>query len=85
VIRALTPEISLTAVEVLQAIAHRPRITPIMIAEELKYNQQAVRNVLLILSELGLVTKAARGVYEITPLGSQVLEKAKPAREKSTK
>ena len=79
----MTVEISLTAVEVLQAIAQRPRITPIMIADSLKYNQQAVRNVLLTLSELGLVTTAARGVYEITPLGSQVLDTR--ARTKSAK
>ncbi len=76
----MTVEISLTAIEVLQAIKEKPRITPIMIAAELKMNQQNVRNVLLTLSELGLVTTAARGVYEITPLGSQVLENQKRGR-----
>ena len=34
-------------------------------------NQQVIRNVLLTLSELDLVTTAAGGVYEITDLGQQ--------------
>lgn len=70
-------QVSLTAIEILQAIGRKPRITPVMIAEELKMNQQVVRNVLLTLSELGLVTTAARGVYEISQMGQQVLDKHK--------
>ena len=70
-------QVSLTAIEILQAIGRKPRITPVMIAEELKMNQQVVRNILLTLSELGLVTTAARGVYEISQMGQQVLDKHK--------
>jgi DNA-binding IclR family transcriptional regulator len=70
-------QVSLTALEILQAIGRKPRITPVMMAEELKMKQQVVRNILLTLTELGLVTTAARGVYEISDLGQQILDSHK--------
>jgi predicted transcriptional regulator len=79
----LNVEINLTALEVLQVISGKPRITPIMIADELKMRPQAVRNILLTLSELGLVANAARGVYEISELGREILEKQKTAKKGS--
>jgi Mn-dependent DtxR family transcriptional regulator len=73
--------IDLTALEVLQAISRKPRITPIMISDDLKMKQQSVRNILLTLSELGLVVNAARGVYEISEIGQEILEKHKTSRK----
>jgi len=57
--------------------SHRPQTphNPVMIADELKMNQQVVGNILLTLSELGLLATAARGVYEISEMGQQVLDK----------
>ena len=76
-------QVSLTALEILQAIGRKPRITPVMIAEELNMKQQVVRNVLQTLSELGLVITAARGVYEISETGEQILQKKRHAMQKS--
>jgi Mn-dependent DtxR family transcriptional regulator len=73
--------VDLTALEILQAIKQKPRITPVMIAEELEMKQQSVRNILLTLTELGLVGTVARGLYEITELGSQILERQKATKK----
>ncbi len=67
----------MTAREILETIQRKPRLTPTMIAEELDMIPGVVRNILSTLSELGLVNTPARGVYEISPLGSHVLEKGK--------
>lgn len=67
----------MTATEILEAIQRKPRLTPIMIADELKMNAGVVRNVLVTLAELRLVQSPARGLYEITPLGQEVLKEGK--------
>jgi len=61
------------AKELLVQIKSNPRLTPIMLAERLKWNIGTVRNALVMLFELGLIDRPARGVYEITKAGDSVL------------
>jgi len=70
-------QVSLTAIEILEAIQRKPRLSPMMIADELEMNPGVVRNVLVTLTELKLVQSPARGLYEITPLGQDVLKEGK--------
>jgi len=67
---------SLTAIEILQILRDMPRLTPILIGRKLKRPPSVIRNVLVILVELGLVSSAARGLYELTPDGEETLERA---------
>ncbi len=45
-----------------------------MMADELQATASYVRNILVVLQDLSLVETPARGPYEITPLGRDVLE-----------
>lgn len=67
--------ISVTAVEILKALKQTPRLTPILIAKILDRPPSVIRNILVVLLELGLVESPARGLYQITPLGEYLLEK----------
>jgi len=67
--------VSVTALEILKALKQTPRLTPIMIAKMLNRPPSVIRNILVVLLELGLVESIARGLYQITPLGQYVLEK----------
>ena len=64
----------MVAIDILKAIEQTPRITPLEISKKLKISTQYIRNILAILTELGLVETPARGVYVLTNLGKQVLE-----------
>jgi len=64
-----------TAIEILKALKQTPRLTPILIAKILDRPPSVIRNILVVLLELGLVESPARGLYQITPLGEYVLEK----------
>ena len=74
---------SLTAVEILQILRDMPRLTPILIGRKMRRPPSVVRNVLVILVELGLVSSAARGLYELTPEGEEVLERIERRRKES--
>ena len=65
----------LTAIEILQVLKDMPRLTPILISRKMKRPPSVVRNVLVILVELGLVAPAARGLYELTSEGDGLLTK----------
>ena len=52
-----------------------PRLTPILLGRRMKRPPSVIRNVLVILVELGLVVPAARGLYELTPEGEELLER----------
>jgi DNA-binding IclR family transcriptional regulator len=52
-----------------------PRLTPILIGRKMKRPPSVVRNVLVVLVELGLVAPAARGLYELTSEGEELLTK----------
>jgi len=67
--------VSVTAVEILKAVKQMPRLTPILIAKMLDRPPSVIRNILVVLLELGLVESPARGLYQITPLGEYVLGK----------
>lgn len=74
----------MTAVEILRILRDMPRLTPILIGKKMKRPPSVIRNVLMILVELGLVASAARGLYELTPDGEEVLERTeKRRRERS--
>ena len=49
-----------------------------MLAQQLKLSPQYVRNTLVVMLDLGLVITPVRGVYEISPLGLEVVNKTKP-------
>ena len=65
----------MTDKEILQSLKKNPRQTPLMLSESLKMAPSHVRNVLSVLQELKLVQTPARGVYEITLLGKELLRK----------
>jgi len=65
----------LTAIQILEALQRKPRLSPVMIADETKLRPGTVRNVLVTLSELELVKMPARGIYEISELGQSFLKK----------
>ena len=71
---------SLTAIEILQLLRNMPRLTPILIGKKMKRPPSVIRNVLVILVELGLVSSAARGLYELTPEGEETLERTENRR-----
>ena len=54
-----------------------PRLTPILIGKKMKRPPSVIRNVLVTLVELGLVASAARGLYELTESGNDVLGRVK--------
>jgi Mn-dependent DtxR family transcriptional regulator len=59
-----------------------PRLTPILIGRKMKRPPSVIRNVLVILVELGLVSSAARGLYVLTPEGEEILERSEKRYEK---
>jgi Mn-dependent DtxR family transcriptional regulator len=61
-----------------------PRLTPILIGRKLKRPPSVIRNVLVILVELGLVASAARGLYELTPDGEETLERVEKRRREQS-
>ena len=61
------------AKDILTVLKRTPRLTPQMIAEQISANPQRVRNILCVLLELKLVKTSVRGVYEISPLGEDLL------------
>lgn len=67
----------MTAIEILKLLKESPRLTPVMVANKLGKAASHVRNVLSVLLELKLVHTSARGVYEITPLGEELLQRIK--------
>jgi len=75
-------QVELTATQILEAIQRRPRVTPILIADETGMPPGMVRTILVTLTNLRLVTSPARGLYEITPLGEQILKENKGAVKK---
>jgi DNA-binding IclR family transcriptional regulator len=66
---------SLTAIEILRLLRDMPRLTPILIGKKMKRPPSVIRNVMVTLVELGLVSSAARGLYELTQSGIDVLER----------
>ena len=72
----------MTAVEILKMLKKTPRLTPVMIASKLGKATSHVRNVLSVLLELKLVHTPARGVYEITELGNELLKELSNGDEK---
>lgn len=77
--------IKLTAVKVLRFIEQNPRVTPLEISHKLKISAQYVRNIVRMLTELGLVDTPVRGVYVITDLGKYILNKQTKKEESSFK
>ena len=71
----------MVAIDILKAIKQTPRITPLEISKKLKISTQYIRNILAILTELGLVETPARGVYTLSNLGKYVLEQATEQRK----
>ena len=65
----------MVALKILKLLNEKPRLSPTLIASELKTSIQQVRNVLLVLSELKLVKTPSRGIYEVTELGKYVLNR----------
>lgn len=63
------------ATRILKMLEESPRQTPKMMADELDTNPAYVRNVLVVLQELKLIETIARGLYQITPLGREVLQR----------
>jgi DNA-binding IclR family transcriptional regulator len=74
----------LTAIEILRILKDMPRLTPILIGKKMKRPPSVIRNVLVILVELGLVAPAARGLYELTPQGEEVLERSEKRRREQS-
>jgi predicted transcriptional regulator len=62
------------AKEILGILNKEPRQTPQSILGKLGVSMSAIRNSLMVLSDLKLVETEARGLYRITPLGQYVLE-----------
>jgi DNA-binding IclR family transcriptional regulator len=60
-----------------------PRLTPILIGKKMRRPPSVIRNVLVTLVELRLVASAARGLYELTPAGIDVLERTEFQGRKS--
>lgn len=71
----------MTAIEILQTLRDMPRLTPTLIGRKMKRPPSVIRNVLVILVELGLVAPAARGLYELTPDGKDLLERIEKREE----
>ncbi len=65
----------LTAIDILRNLKDMPRLTPILMEKKMKRPASVIRNVLVILVELGLVRSVARGLYELTPEGEEILER----------
>jgi predicted transcriptional regulator len=60
--------------KILEILNKEPRQTPQSILSRLGVSMSAIRNNLMVLSDLKLVETEARGLYRITPFGQYVLE-----------
>ncbi|MCJ7633627.1 hypothetical protein MUP77_14715, partial [Candidatus Bathyarchaeota archaeon] len=67
---------------ILRILRDMPRLTPILMGRKMKRPASVIRNVLVILVELGLVNSAARGLYELTPEGEEILERTEKRHER---
>ena len=63
------------AKKILRILKDEPRQTPQSILHKTNVSMSAIRNNLMVLSDLNLVETKTRGLYEITPLGEYILEK----------
>ena len=66
------------AKEILTILKDEPRQTPQSIQGKINVSMSAIRNNLMVLSDLNLVEAKTRGLYQITELGKYVLN---PSRE----
>jgi len=72
------------SIAILEVLSQKVRATPLMLALQLREMKlmtakestaaKLVRNVLVVLLEIGFVTVEARGVYSLTPLGKKFYE-----------
>ena len=60
-------------VRILKKVKETPRLSPKLLSDELKMPLQTVRNILTSLTELNLVYRRSRGIYEITQIGNFIL------------
>jgi Mn-dependent DtxR family transcriptional regulator len=67
-------DMSGVASRILSFLRESPRQTPQSMASRLDASVSTVRNVLVVLSDLGLVEAKVRGLYEVTPLGERLLK-----------
>ena len=67
--------------EILKILKDEPRQTPQSILSKIDVSMSAIRNNLMVLSDLKLVEAKTRGLYNITPLGEYILEKNKEMKE----
>jgi Mn-dependent DtxR family transcriptional regulator len=68
------------ASRILSLLKESPRQTPQSMAGRLDASVSTVRNVLVVLSDLGLVEAKVRGLYELTQLGERLLKDISRAR-----
>lgn len=66
---------SLVALEILQLLQKKPRLTAPELAEKVGTSTQHIRNTLKTMKDLHLVATPIRGVYLTTELGTHVLKK----------
>lgn len=62
---------------ILEILKKEPRQTPQSLLGKLDVSMSAIRNNLMVLSDLNLVEAETRGLYKITLLGEHVLENVK--------
>lgn len=63
------------AKQILKILKEKPRQTPQSLLSKIDVSISAIRNNLMVLSDLSLVETPNRGLYQITPLGELVLKK----------
>jgi predicted transcriptional regulator len=63
------------AKQILKILKEKPRQTPQSLLSKIDVSMSAIRNNLMVLSDLNLVETPTRGLYQITPLGELVLNK----------
>jgi predicted transcriptional regulator len=66
---------------ILEILKREPRQTPQSLLGKLDVSMSAIRNNLMVLSDLKLVEAETRGLYKITPLGEHVLENINPNKK----
>jgi predicted transcriptional regulator len=68
----------MSATRILMVLLETPRLNPTLIASKTGIRVNYVRNLLAVLLELKLVETPARGLYQITSLGEDVLRRTTP-------
>lgn len=63
-----------SSLDTLKYIGDEPRQTPILISRQFGMSLPYIRTIMVILNDLGLVEREARGIYTLTDLGLKVLE-----------